>query len=215
MLSFINFFSLLVFLIFTAFVSVGNKFVLTIDSTVNEKFISLSNTPSGVSSFLKYLAEFISFMSDKYVIILISLIFLLYIFSKRKIQKKDPLYRSLLVFYVFTVFGGVVLGLVLKYMIGRERPIDSLVQVSGYSFPSGHALVSTLVFGSLAYIIFKIYERGHKHARILITVFSILPIPVILSRLYLGVHWLSDVIAGLFLGIWIITTVIFMLERRR
>lgn len=105
--------------------------------------------------------------------------------------------RDALLFAVFMISGFIV-EYSLKFLIMRERPQSGLITISGYSFPSGHATMVALLF----LLICALYEGEKVRSRSIIVIISIL-IPVIVgfSRIYLGVHWLSDVIAGYMLAI--------------
>ena len=100
----------------------------------------------------------------------------------------------------FTILLNVViatiLNILLKNIIQRPRPDDfRLISETGYSFPSGHSMVSMAFYGLLIYLSIK-YLKNRKLKVILITSLSILIILIGISRIYLGVHYTSDVIAG-------------------
>jgi len=78
-----------------------------------------------------------------------------------------------------------------------------LIQVEGYSFPSGHMLVAVCFYGVLIYIIFKLVKNNWLKY-ILSALLMLLIFLIGLSRIYLGVHYPSDVIGSLFLGIFIV-----------
>jgi undecaprenyl-diphosphatase len=85
---------------------------------------------------------------------------------------------------------------VLKHILARARPSSAL---DSFSFPSGHATLSLVVYGFLGYLLLRNQPRAIKlGAGIVIGAFVGL---VSLSRIYLGVHWFSDVLAGLALGL--------------
>ena len=99
----------------------------------------------------------------------------------------------------------VVLSFSLKAFFQRERPLMQLIgDVSGYSFPSGHALIGIVFYGLFIYIIW--HEVKQKWLKIFLIVVLILLILLIsFSRVYLRVHYPSDVIAGLAIGfIWLV-----------
>jgi len=116
-------------------------------------------------------------------------------------------YRWML-YLAVTGFGGGLLNLQLKSYFARARPslAEALRQASGYSFPSGHAMGSFVVLGALGYLI----ARGVKSWRwrslgLAVIAASILAIAA--SRIYLGVHWISDIGAGLAAGaVWLTAT---------
>ena len=114
--------------------------------------------------------------------------------------------------------GAVILNFVLKVSFGRTRPVpffDTPLPDS-YSFPSGHALYAACCYGVLAWLVASRIQN--KSLRILIWSFAVLLAFLIgLSRIYLGVHYPSDVIAGFVAGIvWTLTIVLtdFTLKKR-
>lgn len=94
-----------------------------------------------------------------------------------------------------------LLNQILKHIIQRPRPTEyRIIDVSGYSFPSGHSMVSTAFYGFLIYLIYK--NIKNKYLKIsLITLLSILIFLIGMSRIYLGVHYTSDVLAGFLISI--------------
>ena len=107
---------------------------------------------------------------------------------------------------IFFVAIGNLLIPILKDLVARPRPGAGLVQVfvheTGFSFPSGHAL-GIVLFGGI--VVLLIGRLAHHHQRLLFGFVSLVIFLVGYSRVYLGVHWLSDVLAGYVIGlIWII-----------
>lgn len=93
---------------------------------------------------------------------------------------------------------GIITGLniVLKQIVQRPRPTEyRIINETGYSFPSGHSMVSMAFYGFLIYLIYK-YVKNQYLKIGLITFLSILIISIGISRIYLGVHYTSDVMAG-------------------
>jgi membrane-associated phospholipid phosphatase len=106
-----------------------------------------------------------------------------------------------------TVFGGTALGVALKVIVGRARPVlpDPVATASGLSFPSGHALGASIGCCLLLLITLRFLPRGGRIAAV-ITAAAIV-CAVALSRVVLGVHFVSDVLAGIALGIgWVAVT---------
>lgn len=95
----------------------------------------------------------------------------------------------------------LVLNQVLKFIIQRPRPSGfRLVDVSGYSFPSGHSMVSMAFFGLLVWLVWK-YEKDKRMRFWLSLGFSAIIVMMGISRIYLGVHYATDVIAGFCLSV--------------
>lgn len=117
------------------------------------------------------------------------------------------------------LIGGELLNLLLKQWFARARPsfADPLAVALNYSFPSGHSTMSLIMYGLLAYFLWLGTRRRWVH--VLVTSALIVLILLIgFSRLYLGVHYVSDVLAGFATGgVWLsfcITTMNFVLDRR-
>lgn len=90
-----------------------------------------------------------------------------------------------------------------KSIFKRPRPELALFVEKEYSFPSGHSLVGFAFYGLLAYYIYKYYNGSCK--RVMTTFLILFPLMIGMSRIYLGVHYASDVFAGLILGaFWLI-----------
>ena len=93
--------------------------------------------------------------------------------------------------------GLVVLGL--KALFARERPADQVIQATGFSFPSGHAFASTVFYGMMVYLVFRLTERTWTRA-MAVVIGPLMILAVGLSRVYLNVHYLSDVLGGWLAG---------------
>ena len=97
---------------------------------------------------------------------------------------------------VISALDSVILNTMIKHIVRRERPsVLRLISQGGYSFPSGHAMISVCVYGFLLYLAFsKIKNKYLKY--ICSFLLFILIISIGLSRIYVGVHYASDIIAG-------------------
>ncbi len=111
----------------------------------------------------------------------------------------------------------LILMFTLKSLFNRQRPLIPLLeQVPGLSFPSGHAFMSFSFFGLLIYIVNKkVRNRIAKYSLILLLLVFIILIGI--SRIYLRVHFATDVIAGLSLGMmWLVISlsILHLIDRR-
>lgn len=111
-----------------------------------------------------------------------------------------------------------ILNQLLKRILQRPRPEEfRIINESGYSFPSGHSMISMAFYGFLIYLIYK--DVKNKYLKwILIIILGTLIISIGISRIYLGVHYTSDVLAGFliaisYLIIYISIVTKFILER--
>lgn len=94
-----------------------------------------------------------------------------------------------------------ILNQLLKRILQRPRPTEfRIVEETGYSFPSGHSMVSMAFYGYLIYLIYR-YIKNKYVKWTLITILSILICLIGISRIYLGVHYTSDVLGGFLLSI--------------
>jgi undecaprenyl-diphosphatase len=97
---------------------------------------------------------------------------------------------------------GMATNLLFKGLLPVSSPAEVSQGVVGYSFPSSHATFSTLVFGFLAVLIAREIPPARRWIVYLAAAFLI--VPIAFARLYLGIHWLTDTLAGLCLGlIWV------------
>lgn len=128
----------------------------------------------------------------------IGLIVIAIIISSILAIKKYKL-MSLLILLNLAISGA--LNQILKRIVQRPRPTEyRLIEENGYSFPSGHSMVSTAFYGFLIYLIFK--NVKNKYIKwISISSLFILIILIGISRIYLGVHYTSDVMAGFVISI--------------
>ena len=116
--------------------------------------------------------------------------------------------------FVIDCIGGVVLSYGLKSVFGKSRPDlwQSAIEEVSFSYPSGHALGSTVLYGFLAYL----FATRFPQFSWLIYLFAVILIGAIgLSRLYLGVHWPTDIIGGYGIGFLWLTFCITMLKLQK
>ena len=94
-----------------------------------------------------------------------------------------------------------ILNQLFKFIFERPRPTEyRIITETGYSFPSGHSMVSMAFYGFIIYLIYK--KVNNKYIKwIFISILSLLIVSIGISRIYLGVHYTSDVLAGFLISI--------------
>jgi undecaprenyl-diphosphatase len=151
----------------------------SIDLLVNNYFSTLHNV------FLTNLSIVLSWMFDTITLVIVSLIISAILIKNNK--------RKPAIFFSFVMLVSGILIYVLKELVMRVRPEN--IYETNFSFPSGHSVI-IIVFIGLLFMIFKKLKLNVLD--ILLMSFAIFV--VTFSRLYLGVHWFSDVIGGFVLG---------------
>jgi len=120
------------------------------------------------------------------------------------------------VFVLVTLIPGWLCGRVAKEVVGRARPAGALISLPGDpSFPSGHALASFLLYGSLA-VLALLHVRGRRERWLLAGSAVAIVVVVGLSRVVLGVHFAGDVLGSWLLGgAWLaVTSSVYAVQRR-
>ncbi|HET9745217.1 MAG TPA: phosphatase PAP2 family protein [Chitinophagaceae bacterium] len=111
----------------------------------------------------------------------------------------------------------LLLMFMLKFFFQRNRPLQPVIDdVSGYSFPSGHALISVVFYGLFIHMVWHEIKTTWLRT-LLIIILGILILAIAFSRIYLRVHYASDVIAGIAVGfIWLVLSlrIIHRVEKR-
>ena len=117
-------------------------------------------------------------------------------------------------FFALDAAGGVALSYFLKLAFSKSRPQlwDSPINEVTYSYPSGHALGSMVIYGFLSYIFARMYPR---YSAAIYTFAVLMIVSIGFSRLYLGVHWPTDILGGYGIGFLWITACISLLRLRQ
>lgn len=119
--------------------------------------------------------------------------------------------RSRSTILIIAAVGATVLNNWLKILFGRARPLlwERIVDVGQYSFPSGHAMISLVIFGMMGYLLSNKFPQWRGW---IIGLTILLIVGIGLSRLYLGVHWPTDIVAGYAAGLVWLFACIFSLQ---
>lgn len=117
-------------------------------------------------------------------------------------------YRAQAVLFTIVLVGTGILNQVLKLIFKRERPdFNRLIDIGGYSFPSGHTMMAFSLYTVLAYIVWRnLKTTGSRIAIAIVAIFMIVMIAV--SRIYLGVHFPSDIVGGILASsVWLFASI--------
>ncbi|NRD79300.1 phosphatase PAP2 family protein [Bacillus sp. BRMEA1] len=171
--------------------------IISFDQTV------IANIQGMESPRLTSLMKLLTFIgSTPFVIILsIGLIFFLY---------KVLHHRLELILFIGAIIGTGALNDILKHVFHRTRPhLHRLIEATGYSFPSGHAMSAFSVYVMITFLLWRhIPSKWGRSLLIIFSTFMILGIGI--SRIYLGVHYPSDIIGGyLASGFWLTVAIWF------
>ena len=196
--------------IITSIILIGLFIILTIlvKLGLTEKFdtfvynIVTVNMNDTLTSFYKA-CTFLG--STVFMVSLCIILFIIFIILKRK----DIAFIEAIVLIISTIVNNVV-----KLIIRRERPnVLRLVTEKSFSFPSGHTMASVSMYGILIYIISK--SKLDKRLKVLLNTFlSIIPIFVMLSRVYLGAHFTTDVLGASILSIALLLIEVDIIEKK-
>lgn len=151
---------------------------------------------SGLTYFFSHMTNIFGDKGGIIVAVLLALV--LYLLFKQK---------EATIWFAATVVLSLALNTVIKVIIGRERPdihrLAAFANEAGKSFPSGHSIFATIIFGSIFFICLgKLKNRSSK---ILLGILCIILIALVMfSRIFVGVHYPSDTIGGFFEGISIL-----------
>lgn len=195
-------------IIIIAIIALGfvfSDFITSLDSMA-DNWIGQFRTPAGISLF-----SYITLLGGTFFIIFSSAVLSFFLW-------KLPLSGvSYLRVFWFTFLSNGALGILLKYFIGRDRPLGAdILEGTSYSFPSGHSLNSFFFYGFIAFLVFRFAKIGLKQKYLASSLLFSLVILIGVSRLYLGVHFLSDVVGGFLVGwFWLNTAIYFMKDIQR
>ncbi|WP_045519689.1 phosphatase PAP2 family protein [Neobacillus niacini] len=189
----------LIFLIAFSFVA----FLIRADKIVDFDHTIISVVQSLESPFLTTIMEFFTVVGSTQVVVVLCILIIFFLY-------KVLHHRKELILFIAVVAGSPLLNLLLKEFFQRARPdLHRLIEIGGYSFPSGHAMNAFTVYGILTFLLWRhIFNRSGRCLLLLFSSFIVFMIGV--SRIYLGVHYPSDIIGGYFAsGFWLATSIWF------
>lgn len=173
--------------------------ILEMDTTLYNFALSIRSKP------LTFVFKVITNLCNPFIMAFIALVLMF----TRKINKQHS-------FAMFLNMGlTALLNLSLKYIFRRTRPdiTQSLIFESGYSFPSGHAMFAISFYGFLIYLILKSTDTKRSTKVLSSIVIAMFMALICFSRIYLGVHYLSDIIGGILITIVYMIIFTYILDR--
>jgi undecaprenyl-diphosphatase len=162
---------------------VSDKKIAQFDSTI------ISAVQGLESPWLTSVMKFFTFIGSGTQVSVIALLVLIFLF-------KVLHHRRELILFVWVVLGTTILNEILKTIFHRARPtIHRIVDANGFSFPSGHSMAAFSLYGIIAFLLWRHLSTSlSRGILIILSIFMIIMIGV--SRIYLGVHYPSDVLGG-------------------
>ena len=189
----------LIFLLAIAiFTLIANEMVLENENGLDKR--AFSELSAITNPLMTRIMTIITFFGSSYFLGPSYLILIIYFLVIKKNR------RMSLDIAAFGILGGIIL-FSLKAIFHRHRPLDPLIQnVNGFSFPSGHSFSAFTFFGLLIYIIWN--QNINPSLRWILTIlFFLFACAIAFSRIYLHVHYASDVVAGFLLCIvWLVAS---------
>ena len=145
---------------------------------------------------LTLMSGVISYGFDTTVLLPVTVLIAAYLFYRG--------HRMYAVLFAGAMGGIALLATVVKALVQSARPLNGLIRESGFSFPSGHVTSTVVFFGLLTYFAWQHWKATYAKA-LSSVLFVVVESLVGFSRVYLNVHWLSDVLAGTLLGaLWLV-----------
>lgn len=162
------------------------KIFITIDSYIQNIFNKIYNPNN--ERFLSVMSDLLGIYTPIAILVCILVLFDKKIYFKLQFSS-----------YVFTLLTSIIT----KNIIQRQRPLmNSLATIDAFSFPSGHTLMSFVFYYTLAYLMSANSDKKTKIAYN--TMATIITFTVAMSRLYLGVHYITDIIGAIIIGLIIL-----------
>ncbi len=187
---------IVLFIIWTFLIITNN--ISWFDNTIYNFIISFK------SSTLTSIMKMITVLANPLTIIIFCLLFLIPLIW----QEKRGLYIILLTIV------STLINLIVKNIIQRNRPlILRLIEETGFSFPSGHAMGSICFYGGIIYLI-KNSEMNKNIKLLIMMLLSFVILSIGISRIYLGVHYASDIVGGFILGFIVLQVINKIIERK-
>jgi undecaprenyl-diphosphatase len=169
---------------------------------INFDRIIINSVQGLETTVLTNVMKFFTFIGSAPFVIVLSLFLLFFLY-------KVLHHRLELILFVAAITGSAILNGILKNFFQRVRPdFHRLIEIEGYSFPSGHAMNAFTVYGIISFLLWR-HITSSLGRWILIFVSVVMILAIGISRIYLGVHYPSDILGGYFAsGFWLTTAIL-------
>ena len=163
---------------------------------IDYSFFKFVNRSNSLNSFMRIITDYGEWYTYVFIVLLI------FIFKRK--------YSYVLIACILsnTLFNNAI-----KMLIQRDRPVWKSYVLTDYSYPSGHAMSSLAFYGLIIYLIIKYYKGKTKYP--IIIILSLLILIVGFSRIYLGVHYLTDVLGAYFFDLIYLSIFITLIENKK
>jgi len=183
-----SFIGLLLFVL--SYMLILNGSLLFVDKKISEFFLQFH------SHFIDQLFIIITYLNNFESVVTFSIFISIYLIKRKRYK--------VLRFYFFTIITATITTYFLKIFTLRDRPDNGLINITSYSFPSWHATLS-VVLSVLVFVIFIDNIKNKLSKKLFMSIVFMWPLLIGFSRIYLNVHWLSDVLAGWGQGLFIVS----------
>ncbi|MCM3760801.1 phosphatase PAP2 family protein [Alkalihalobacillus oceani] len=188
---------LMLFLLLTRSVVTGRTLVL--DEALIHHVSTLEHP------FLTAMLIALSYIGSTTPVVVISIVLLIVLYQCTK-KKRD------IIFFTVVSLCSVSLNVLLKSYFERERPtIITMIEETGFSYPSAHAMAAFTLYGAVTFLFWR-HLKKRKSRRLLLGAASCMILLMGFSRIYLGVHYPSDVIGGYLVSGTLLTISIFIYQ---
>ncbi|MCF6465304.1 phosphatase PAP2 family protein [Clostridium sp. Cult2] len=177
---------LIIFFITGIWIRASEEGVLFDEAVIN--YIHEKTSPEGVQ-----IMKMITYFGSVHFLLPLGIIILLFMVKNKNLKG--------IILLISSTLGSYGLNFMLKKIFIRVRPLEYfLIEQSGYSFPSGHAMVSMSFYTTMTYLICEKIKK--RELKIVLYTINFIIIAIIgFSRIYLGVHWPTDVLMGFIMGL--------------
>jgi undecaprenyl-diphosphatase len=152
-----------------------------------------------------FIAKIISVVFDTTSISILTLLMAIFLFIKKR--------KAMGLLLIVAVGGSVVSVAILKSLTAVARPANQLLFSSGFSYPSGHSVCVIVFIGLLTYFVWLNWCNSYRVKTMSLMFFVLMTAIVSFDRIYLNVHWLSDIVGGCLFGTFCLSFFIVLYER--